>query len=51
MVTGAIAPASVKGVTNTACPRRIIRKHPSIIGTSCFRGEVELMFVYMRGVA
>jgi len=51
MVTGAMAPASVKGVTTTAWPRRARRRQPSIIGWSCFRGEVELMLVYMRGVA
>ena len=51
IVTGAMAPASVNGVTITACPRRIIRRQPSIIGWSCFSGEVELMLVYIRGVA
>ena len=51
IVTGAMAPASVKGVTITACPRRISRRQPSIIGWSCLSGEVELMLVYIRGVA
>ena len=51
IVTGAMAPASVNGATTTACPRRTHRKHPSIIGWSCFSGEVELILVYMRGVA
>src|SRR4028119_98696 len=39
IVTGAIAPASVDGVTITACPRRPIRRHPPIIGWSGFRRE------------
>ena len=47
IVTGAIAPAKVKGVTKTAWPRRIRRRQPSIIGWSCFSGEVELMLVYI----
>ena len=32
MVTGAIAPARVKGDTTMACPRRASRRQPSIIG-------------------
>ena len=32
IVTGAIAPASVKGVTTTGCPRLAIRIAPSSIG-------------------
>ena len=43
MVTGAIAPARVKGVTTTGCPRRANRIAPSSIGWSCFSGETELI--------
>ena len=50
-VTGAIAPARVKGVTMTGCPRRASRMAPSSIGQSCLSGEEELMLVYMRGAA
>ena len=50
-VTGAMAPASVNGVTIVGCPRRARRMAPSSIGQSCFSGEDELMLVYMRGVA
>ena len=32
MVTGAMAPASVKGVTTRPCPRRASRIQPSSIG-------------------
>ena len=51
MVTGAMAPASVKGVITTGWPRRASRKAPSSIGKSCFSGETELMLVYIRGFA
>ena len=51
MVTGAIAPASVNGVTMVGCPRRASRIAPSSIGQSCLSGEEELMLVYMRGRA
>ncbi len=51
IVTGAIAPASVKGVTTTACPARASLSAPSIIGKSCFSGETELMLVNIRGLA
>ncbi len=51
MVTGAMAPARVKGVTMVGCPRRARRIAPSSIGQSCFNGEDELILVYMRGVA
>ena len=50
-VTGAMAPAKVKGVTITGWPRFASRIAPSSIGQSCFSGLTELMFVYMRGVA
>ncbi len=51
IVTGAMAPDSVKGVTITGWPRRASRMAPSSIGQSCFSGEEELMLVYMRGAA
>jgi len=51
IVTGAMAPASVKGVTTTGCPRRARRMAPSSIGKSCFNGLTELMLVYIRGLA
>ena len=44
-VTGAIAPASVKGVIITACPRAAARIAPSSIGQSCLSGDDELIFV------
>ena len=50
-VIGLMAPASVNGVTMVGWPRLASRIMPSIIGQSCLRGEVELMLVYMRGVA
>ena len=50
-VTGAMAPARVKGVTMVGCPRRARRIAPSSIGQSCLSGEDELMLVYMRGAA
>ena len=50
-VTGAIAPAKVKGVTITGWPRLAWRIAPSSIGQSCFSGLTELILVYMRGVA
>ena len=49
MVTGAIAPASVKGVTITGWPRLAKRIAPSSIGQSCFSGLDELMLVKSRG--
>ena len=49
MVTGAMAPASVKGVTMTGWPRRAKRMAPSSMGESCFRGDEELMLVKRRG--
>ena len=51
MVTGAMAPASVKGVTITGWPRRAKRMAPSSIGKSCLSGEEELMLVKSRGCA
>ena len=50
-VTGAIAPARVNGVTMVGWPRRARRIAPSSIGQSCLSGDVELMFVNMRGAA
>ena len=49
MVTGAIAPARVKGVTITGWPRRAKRMAPSSIGQSCLSGDEELMLVKSRG--
>ena len=49
MVTGAMAPASVNGVTITGWPRRAKRMAPSSIGQSCFSGLDELMLVKRRG--
>ena len=51
IVTGAMAPDSVKGVTIVGWPRRARRIAPSSIGQSCFSGEDELMLVYMCGEA
>ena len=45
IVTGAMAPASVNGVTKTGCPFRANRIAPSSIGQSCLRGDDELMLV------
>ena len=45
-----MAPASVNGVTIVGWPLRVSRNRPSIIGQSCFSGEVELMLVYMCGL-
>ena len=45
IVTGAIAPAKVKGVTKTGCPFLAKRIAPSSIGQSCLRGEDEFIFV------
>ena len=50
IVTGAIAPASVKGVTITGWPRRAKRIAPSSIGQSCLSGLEELMLVKRRGL-
>ena len=49
MVTGAMAPARVKGVTMTGWPRRAKRMAPSSIGQSCLSGLEELMLVKRRG--
>ena len=51
IVTGAIAPASVNGVTTTGWPRRAKRIAPSSIGQSCLSGLDELMLVKSRGSA
>ena len=50
-VTGAIAPASVNGVTITGWPRRAKRIAPSSIGQSCLSGLDELMLVKSLGSA
>ena len=47
IVTGAIAPARVKGVTATGCFFLANRIAPSSIGQSCLRGDDELMLVYI----
>jgi hypothetical protein len=44
-VTGAMAPANVKGVTMTIWPREDIWMMPSIIGMSSLSGELVLMIV------
>ena len=49
MVTGAIAPASVKGVRTTTWLRLAIWKMPSHIGSSSRSGDEELMMVKSEG--
>ncbi len=48
-VIGAIAPASVNGVTHTIWLRRDISMIPWLIGTSSVSGELVLMIVKMLG--
>ena len=43
MLTGAIAPASVKGVMTFTCPWEAMAINPSAIGTSSCKGELVLM--------
>src|ERR1700737_806390 len=45
IVMGAIAPASVNGVTITSCPFAAKSMMPSVIGTSSCRGEFVLQMV------
>src|SRR5882757_5789756 len=45
IVIGAIAPASVKGVTITSCPFAANSMMPSVIGTSNCNGELVLQMV------
>ncbi len=49
IVTGAIAPDRVNGVTTTAWPADAICMMPSIMGTSSFSGELVLMIVKTDG--
>ena len=51
IVTGAIAPAKVNGVTIRAWFFFANRIQPSSIGSSCFSGDVELIFVNILGLA
>ena len=45
MVIGAIAPASVKGVTIISCPLAAKSMMPSVIGTSSCSGELVLQML------
>jgi hypothetical protein len=51
IVTGAMAPASVKGVTIMSCPLRANSMMPSVIGTSSCNGELVLQMLKQRGAA